>query len=159
MFMPIHLRAVPAEAADTLVPVLLDADEGEARVRATLADPAHSSYAVLEGEALIGAATLRWEPEESEIVYIAVAPERRGQGVGKAIIALLLDEARRHGTRAVLVGTANSSLENIAFYQKCGFRMDHVRRDYFSYIQPPISEHGIPMRDMIVLRYDMSDMR
>lgn len=153
--MPIHLQATPPEAIDKLVPILLDADEGEDRVRATLADPAHSSYAALEGETLVGAATLRWELEESEIVYIAVTLERRGQGLGKAIIALLLDEARRRGTRAVLVGTANSSLENIAFYQKCGFRLDHVRRDYFNYIQPPISEHGIPMRDMIILRYDM----
>jgi len=53
----------------------------------------------------------------------------------------------------VLVGTANSSLENIAFYQKCGFRMDHVRRDYFVYVQPPVIQNGIVMRDMLVLRY------
>lgn len=153
--MPIRLQVVPAEETEQLVSVLQDADEGLERIRATLADAGHTSYAALDGEALIGAATMRWEAEESEIIYIAVAPERRGQGVGKAIIALLLEEARarRRGTRSVLVGTADASLENIAFYLKCGFRMDHVRRDYFDYIQPPIVENGILMRDMLVLRF------
>ena len=151
--MPIRLQVVPAEETEQLVSVLQDADEGLERIRATLADTGHTSYAALDGEALIGAATMRWEAEESEIIYIAVAPERRGQGVGKAIIALLLEEARarRRGTRSVLVGTADASLENIAFYLKCGFRMDHVRRDYFDYIQPPIVENGIQIRDMLVL--------
>ena len=173
--MPIRLQVVPAEETEQLVSVLQDADEGLERIRATLADTGHTSYAALDGEALIGAATTRWEAEESEIIYIAVAPERRGQGVGKAIIALLLEDARarepqarvrepgsrkrppaqarRRGTRSVLVGTADASLENIAFYLKCGFRMDHVRRDYFDYIQPPIMENGILMRDMLVLRF------
>jgi GNAT superfamily N-acetyltransferase len=179
--MPIYLQAVPAEETERLIPILQDADEGLERIRATLADAAHTSYAALDSETLIGAATMRWEAEESEIIYIAVAPERRGQGAGKAIIALLLEEARarerptgarvrrrwsrrpsvrkrsppeaRRGTRSVLVGTADASLDNIAFYLKCGFRMDHVRHDYFAYIQPPISENGIPLRDMLVFRF------
>ena len=150
--MPIHLQAVPAEETERLVSILQDADEGVERIRATLADTAHASYAALDDETLIGAATTRWEAEESEIIYIAVAPQQRGQGAGKAIIALLLEEARQRGTRSVLVGTADASLDNIAFYLKCGFRMDHVRHDYFRYIQPPISENGIPLRDMLVLR-------
>ena len=35
--------------------------------------------------------------------------------------------------------------------------MFEVRRDYFSYIQPPLQEHGIVMRDMLVLRYEQAD--
>ena len=151
--MSIYLQAVPAEETERLVAVLQAADEGLERIRATLADARHTSYAALDGETLIGAATMRWEAQESEIVYIAVAPERRGQGVGKAIIALLLEEARAREARSVLVGTADAALDNIAFYLKCGFRMDHVRHDYFAYIQPPISENGIPLRDMLVLRF------
>lgn len=58
---------------------------------------------------------------------------------------------------ALLVGTANASLENIAFYQKCGFRLYAVRQNYFDYIQPPIMEHGIPIKDMLVMRYMSGD--
>jgi len=115
----------------------------------------HTSYAVFDRGRLIGATTLRWAEDESEIEYIAVVSGLRGRGYGKAIIAALLEEARQRGVSSLLVGTANSSLDTIAFYQKCGFRMDSVRRDFFSYVQPPITENGIPMRDMLVLRYDL----
>src|SRR5947209_16373603 len=138
-----------------LLPILLDAEEGEERIRAALLDPTCTAYAArLEGQ-LVGAAVVRWEEDQSsEIIYIAVAPALRGHGYGKQIIHFLQDELRRRGGHSLLVGTANSSLENIAFYQKCGFRMFEIRRDYFAYIQPPIVEHGIQLRDMLVLRYD-----
>jgi hypothetical protein len=32
-----------------------------------------------------------------------------------------------------------------------------VRRDHFDYIQPPLHENGIVMRDMIVFSYDADD--
>jgi hypothetical protein len=57
----------------------------------------------------------------------------------------------------LLVGTANSALDNIAFYQKCGFRMSAVKRDFFAYIQPPLREQGIEMRDMIVFSYELDN--
>ncbi|MDQ2717395.1 MAG: GNAT family N-acetyltransferase [Chloroflexota bacterium] len=151
--MPVTLHVAHANEIEALVPLLLAADEDEARIRATLADKMHTTYAARDGAQLIGAATMLWREDESEIVYIAVAATARTRGYGKAIIAALLDEARQRAARSVLVGTANSSLDTIAFYQKCGFRMDHVRRDYFDYIQPAISERGILMRDMLVLRY------
>jgi hypothetical protein len=66
-----------------------------------------------------------------------------------------VEEARRRGKQQVLVGTANSSISNIAFYQKCGFRMDHIRPDYFWYYDPPRYEHGLQIRDMLVFRYDL----
>jgi RimJ/RimL family protein N-acetyltransferase len=61
----------------------------------------------------------------------------------------------RRGKRAVEVGTANASIGNLAFYQKCGFRFDHVRRDYFSYYREPRVEHGIEVRDLVVFRYEI----
>jgi len=88
-------------------------------------------------------------------VYIAVAPDLRGRGYGKQIIHVLQEELRWRRGHSLLVGTANSAFENIAFYQKCGFRIFEIKRDYFAYIQPPIAEHGIMLRDMLVLRYDL----
>jgi ribosomal protein S18 acetylase RimI-like enzyme len=139
-----------------LLQILADAEEGEERIRATLLDPNCSVYVSrLDGQ-LAGAAVVRWEEDESgEIVYIAMAPDVRGRGYGKQLISVLQEELRQRGGRALLVGTANSSLANIAFYQKCGFRMFEVKCDYFAYIQPPITEDGIQLRDMLVLRYEI----
>lgn len=153
--MSLNIAPVPLAETPALLPILRDAEEGDERILAVLHDPACVAYAAhLEGR-LIGAAVVRWsEDEDSEIVYIAVAPEQRGRGYGKQIIAALQAELFTRGRRSLLVGTANASLENIAFYQRCGFRMFEIRRDYFAYIQPPLQEHGILLHDMLVLRYD-----
>ncbi len=153
-----EVMPVASEEVETLLPILRDAEEGEERIRTALLDPACVAYEARVDGQLIGAAVVRWDQQEaSELLYIAVAEQQRGRGYGKGIVAAVQAELVGRGGNALLVGTANSSLENIAFYQKCGFRMFEVRRDYFSYIQPPIQEHGIVMRDMLVLRYERAD--
>ena len=112
-------------------------------------------YRFDRGDALVGAATMRWRDEPSELVELAVAAEHQGAGNGKQIIGWLVAEARRRGRHAIEVGTSSASLDNIAFYQKCGFRPSAIRRDYFWYHRQVLMEHGIPVRDMIVFRYDL----
>ncbi|MFL5661877.1 MAG: GNAT family N-acetyltransferase [Ktedonobacteraceae bacterium] len=154
--MPFVTERIPHHETAFLLPMLADAEEGEELIRATLLDPTCTTYASWLDAQLAGATVVRWgEEKSSEIVYIAVAHDLRGHGYGKQIIHFLLEELRRRGGHVLLVGTANAALDNIAFYQKCGFRMFEIRRDYFAYIQPPIAENGIVLRDMIVLRYDL----
>jgi ribosomal protein S18 acetylase RimI-like enzyme len=152
-----ELRCVVVDGAEAekLVPVLHDAEEDDARIRAALRDPACRAYAGTAGDETVAAAVVRWpDGEPGEILYLAVAATRRGQGHGRRMVAAIQDELPKHGRR-LLVGTANCALDNIAFYQKCGFRMYAVKPDYFDYIQPPLIENGIVMRDMIVFRYDV----
>jgi GNAT superfamily N-acetyltransferase len=152
--MAVHCTAVSGADAETLVPILHDAEEDDGRIRAALRDPSCQAYAALDGDEPVGAAVVRWDDREpSEVLYLAVVPARRGTGLGRQLIAAIQAELPAHG-RTLLVGTANCALDNIAFYQKCGFRMYAVKRDFFDYIQPPLSEHGIVMRDMIVFAYD-----
>ena len=147
---------VTGEQAEALVSILHDAEEDDERIRAALRDPACLTYAAYVDARLVGAAVVRWsEREAGEILYIAMQASERGKGYGKQLIAVIQAELPEHG-RTLLVGTANSSLENIAFYQRCGFRMFAVKRDYFAYIQPPLQEHGIVMRDMIVFSYELA---
>jgi GNAT superfamily N-acetyltransferase len=154
------VRAV-ADAAEreALVPLLLLAEPSERALRWSLAHLSDAVYrADVPGEpvAPAGAATVRWAGETCEIVERAVDAALHGRGVGRAFVAWIVDEARRRGKHAVEVGTANASLGNIAFYQRCGFRMDHVRRDYFSYERTPRVEHGIVVRDLLVFRHELS---
>ncbi len=152
--------AAPADT-EALVQILHDADEGDARIRAALRSHALNSYAVWESQELVGAAVVRWSNEaeagDSEIILLAVAPPRRGQGIGKWTLAALRHAARRRSVRVLRVGTGSLSLGNIAFYQKCGFRMSHVRRDYFDYIQPPLVVGGVTLRDMVVFDCVLED--
>ena len=152
---PVRCVAVSGPMAEQLVAILHDAEEDDERIRAALRDPACRAYAAFDGDEPVGAAVVRWDDREhSELLYLAVAAARRGAGIGRQIVAAVQAELPAHG-RTLLVGTANCSLDNIAFYQKCGFRMYGVKRDYFDYIQPPLRENGIVMRDMIVFSYDL----
>ncbi|ADP81938.1 GNAT family N-acetyltransferase [Pseudofrankia inefficax] len=154
--MTLRCARVYGAAAARLMPILRDAEEDDELVRAALGDPACATYAATLDAADVGAAVVRWgEPgAEAEILYLAVSADERGKGYGREIVAAIQAELPAHG-RSLLVGTANSALDNIAFYQKCGFRMHAVKPDYFAYVRPPIRDHGIVMRDMIVFRYDL----
>lgn len=151
--MLIVCEALVGEETAELAPLLSEADESAERISAALASTDKTAYAARLGARLVGAAVLGWSQADSELIYLAVAPELRGQGVGKQIISYLKAELIRRQGAAMLVGTANAALDNIAFYQKCGFRMFEIRRDFFDYIQPPVYENGIRLLDMLVFRY------
>jgi GNAT superfamily N-acetyltransferase len=144
--------AVPAARAAELLPILHDAEEDDRRILAALGDPACQAYAMVVNDETVGAAVVRWA--EPEVLYLAVAAGHRGKGYGREILVALQAELPARGDR-LIVGTANCALDNIAFYQRCGFRMLAVERDHFAYIDPPIRENGIPMRDLIVFSYDL----
>lgn len=151
-----HVSVIPVSGAraEHMVAILHDAEEDDERIRAAINDPDCTTYAAFLQDRPVGAAVVRWASPSSEIEYLAVTTADRGRGHGRQIIAVLQAELPAHGRRLV-VGTANSALDNIAFYQKCGFRMHAVKPDYFAYIQPPVRENGILMRDMIVFAYDL----
>lgn len=155
--MELTVREVRGDAVAPLIPLLLLAEESESALRWSLEHMADAVYRVEQGELLVGAVTMRWEGKAAEILELAVSAEQQGRGLGRRIVAWLADEARRRGKRQLTVGTGNSSLGNIAFYQKCGMRMEHVRPDYFWYYREPIFEHGIQKRDLLVFRLDLSE--
>ena len=150
----IALQPAQDAEAEILAALLEDALSSEPTRRAMLADTDLTSYTAFHNSEIVGAVVVRWGGE-SEIELLAVDKARRGQGIGQAIVAALLEEARRRGVERLRVGTGNFSLGNIAFYQKCGFRMSHVRRGYFNDIDPPEFWRGIKLRDMIVFDYEL----
>jgi GNAT superfamily N-acetyltransferase len=157
--MQLTIREAEPDEIEALIPILLQAEGSEGALRWSLAKLSDVVYRAELGGQLVGAATMQWRDDPCELVDLAIAPERHGQGLGKKLVAWLVEEARRRGKRQLLVGTANASIGNIAFYQKCGFRMDHIRRDYFWYYREPHYENGIQIRDMLVFQYDLTDAK
>lgn len=150
------LQIQPSTQHDLLLPLLRDADESDNRIQQALANPANTAYLVSFDDQPIGAVVMHWHTEESEILYIAIASEQRGKGFGKRVIDWIIAEGRGRGVDSIIVGTGNSSLDNIAFYQKCGFRMDAIRPNYFDDLPTPVYEHGIQLRDMLMLRHRLA---
>jgi ribosomal protein S18 acetylase RimI-like enzyme len=155
--MALTFTELASDAHDVIVPLLRLAEPEEGALRWGLAHLSDAAYRVDDDTgALVGAVSVRWRGADAEIEELAVEPTRQCEGIGRAIVEWVIDEARRRGKRAVVVGTANSSIGNIAFYQKCRFRMDRVRKDYFAYYEDYYGsvreEDGIVVRDMLVFR-------
>ena len=73
-----------------------------------------------------------------------------GRGYGKRLVQHAAAVACSLGYRLLQVRKVNSSIHQLAFYQKCGFRIVGVDLDFFTRNYPePIFENGIQCRDMI----------
>ena len=155
----VTIREAGPNEWEQFIPVLLQAEESERALRWSLEHLVDAVYRLDEDNTLLGAVTVQWRNDPSEIMELAIAPERHGQGHGRQLVSWVIEEARRRGKHQLLVGTANSSIGNIAFYQKLGFRMDHVRQDYFRYYREPLFENGIQIRDLLVFRLDLAPPR
>jgi hypothetical protein len=59
--------------------------------------------------------------------------------------------------RRAILGTGNSGIGQLAFYQKAGFRLWRIERDFFSAERgypDGIEENGIPLRDVVWMEQD-----
>ena len=145
--MDITFELVP-EDRRRLLPLLLLADESEAVVGSYL--DRGTLFAIRDGDADIGVLLLIQEGDAVEVKNLALAEGSRGQGVGTLAISFAAKCAREAGVDRLRVGTANSSLDAIRFYQKVGFRMSDVKRGFFDAYPEPIWEDGLRARDMIM---------
>ena len=99
---------------------------------------------------------LRTRPFTMEIVNISIAPERQGTGIGKALIAHVVEISREAGCSVLELGTANAGTGQLAFYQKCGFTITWVDFDFITKHYPEkMVENGIECRHMIRMSMDV----
>ena len=144
---------------DPYLPLLLLADESEAQVRSYYQQG--DLYVLRAGDGVTRGLTLVLPGPDgaAELKAVAVAPELHGQGVGRRMLALVLAELRSARVRRVVVGTGSAGIGQLAFYQKAGFRLWRIERDYFSpeHGYPAgLEENGIPLRDMVWMDQELS---
>src|SRR5690554_2625950 len=137
--------------------LLLTADPSKKIVKDFL-DRGTCYIALLECEIVGVFVLLRTHPETVELVNIAVEKERQGQGIGKKLVLAALEIAKGLQIKTIEIGTGNSSINQLALYQKCGFRITGVDHDFFVlHYNEEIYENGIQCRDMIRLSKDLEN--
>ncbi len=114
-------------------------------------------FVALEEEQIIGVyVLLRTRPETIELVNLAVAENHQGKGIGKQLVLHAIAEASRLDCKTIEVGTGNASIDQLALYQKCGFRITGIDKDFFLRHYPEkIFENGIQVVDMIRLAQEL----
>ncbi len=91
-----------------------------------------------------------------EIMNVSVRPDMQGKGIGRLLVEDACITAKKLGAERIEVGTGNSGTGQLAFYQKCGFRITGIKFDFFTDNYPePIMENGILCRDMIMLSKEL----
>lgn len=90
--------------------------------------------------------------ETVEIKNIAVKPAFQGEGIGSFLIQNVVRVALLNGQKNICIGTANSSVGQLYLYQKLGFEITDIKRDFFkdNYAEP-IYENGIQAKHMLML--------
>jgi ribosomal protein S18 acetylase RimI-like enzyme len=139
-------------------PVLELADEA-AVLRTYLDDGDLYGLAGSDGAPRAAVLVIDTEPGVAELRAVAVAEAVQGQGVGTLMINALLFVLAQRGVRTAIVGTASSGVRQLAFYQRCGFRLRRVERDYFTEAKgypPDLAENGIASRDMVWMDLDLA---
>ena len=99
---------------------------------------------------------LRTRPFTMELVNLCVAEPYRRQGIATRLITHAAERARAAECRILEVGTGNAGIGQLALYQRCGFSIESIEKDYFvRYYPEPIYENGIECRDMVRLRMEL----
>lgn len=138
----------------TQVPLdlLLEADPSEKKIAKYLSNS--TVFGLGSKEQTIGiVCLLPLNDNQLEIMNIAVLKSARNKGIGKKLLEKAFEFATLQNFTEIIVKTGNSSIDQLAFYQKNGFRMQQIIPDYFSehYPEQEITENGIACLDQIIL--------
>ena len=95
------------------------------RARSMLA--ADEMTVLLAGKPPAGLAELRFRPSiwtgelDAYLEELYVVPQRRGRGIGRALLDAAMEAARRRGAAHIDLGTSEDDTAAIGLYERCGF--------------------------------------
>lgn len=147
-FTRIALTSIPIE-------LLLEADPDTSAIEQYL-HQAHC-FAVTENDSVLAACACKPTSEpECELMNIAVLPSQQGRKLGSQLLNFTIEELKKEGFKKVSLGTGTFG-HQLTFYQRAGFRVIRVERDYFLEHYPePIFENGIQHKDRLWLELDLT---
>jgi N-acetylglutamate synthase-like GNAT family acetyltransferase len=91
-------------------------------------------------------------PTTGEIKNIAIAEGLQGIGIGKYLLQDAFDKARQKGYKELLIATSSVSVEPLHLYQKMGFEVSHILKNFVLDNYPePVIDGGLQCKHMIVL--------
>lgn len=145
------------EAASSEVPMdlLQLADPSRAKIEGYLRQ-SRCFIATLKGQSIGVCIVKQISTDTHELMNISVAPEHQQNGIGKKLLRHVIISTREAKSNRLEVGTGTFGYQ-LAFYQREGFRVDVIDKDFFLVnYEEPIYEDGIQLKDMLrlVLKFE-----
>ena len=92
-------------------------------------------------------------PQTLEIVNLAVSQRQQNQGIGSKLLQFAENWAHQKHYRTLEIATGSTSFGPLYLYQKQGFRITSIERDFFSQHYPQtIWENKLILKDLIRLQ-------
>ena len=113
-------------------------------------DALAAGYSARVGERdgrIVAYGVLMLAPGEAQLLNLSVVPDARREGLGRALLAQFLDDARRLGAEQVFLEVRAGNAPAIALYERAGFTRVGRRSAYY-----PIAADGSPREDALVMR-------
>jgi ribosomal protein S18 acetylase RimI-like enzyme len=92
-----------------------------------------TSFVAEDGDDLVGflcGFLSQTAADEAYIHFVGVAPDRRGEGLGRDLYTRFFDEVRAQGRTSVRCVTSPGNEESVSFHEALGFEVDRVVEDY-----------------------------
>ncbi len=103
----------------------------EQALRDTLTSPYAKLFCAEDGDAVIAYGGLYLLGDDADITNIATHPDHRRRGAGTAVLRSLIAYAKEHGAQGVHLEVRQSNVPAIAMYEKFGFAVDGIRKNYY----------------------------
>jgi [ribosomal protein S18]-alanine N-acetyltransferase len=95
-------------------------------------DTRHYVAATTPEGVVLGYAGLALADDTADVMTVAVAPERQGRGVGRALLVELLGQAARRGVHEVFLEARSDNEPALGLYESLVFEPISRRRDYYA---------------------------
>ena len=134
--------------------LLLHADENEEAIRKYIYDSVIYTVYCNKSPRPIGVFALyRINETILEIKNIGIRESFRRVGIGSFLINSIKEIARKENYSEIIVGTADTGIKQIRFYEKNGFTTYALKENFFiENYSEPIVEDGVTLKDMIMLK-------
>jgi putative acetyltransferase len=110
----------------------VDVEERALRFRETIEGDGPAAEWVLEdGEEIVGTAGVQQRVRGVLHMGLAILPEARGRGGGRALLDAILEHARSSGAHKLELEAWTDNARAIALYASAGFEVEGFRRDHY----------------------------
>jgi len=106
-------------------------DRPEAFWRSRLESQATATFLAIRVHETVGLVRTFVEPEDvtrAELVSMWVAPHARGQGIGRQLVAVVVQWARDHDATSVQLWVTETNTDARRLYESCGFVLSGGRQ-------------------------------